>query len=148
VPLIVKDLYKNEVTAFAKRLTEPLADSLFRTPPVPPEVAIEEVIGIAERRTFDVDSLPVRVIRPTYEHRKWKLRNLNQPLHVGPDYLAAPVIWLIRPTLQRIAHISLVACTIVYASNARLVTTHMIKDRLDDVRLHAKLGHAGGAGAT
>jgi hypothetical protein len=24
---------------------------------------------------------------------KWELRNLNQPLNVGPDYLVAPVIW-------------------------------------------------------
>jgi hypothetical protein len=69
VPSIVKDLYKNEVTAFAKKLADPLADSLFRMPPVPPEVGVEKVIEIAGRRTFDGDSLPERVIKPTYDDR-------------------------------------------------------------------------------
>src|SRR5437899_1389934 len=54
---------------------------------------------------------------------------------------------MIRPTLQRFAHLSGIARAIVDARNASAVATHMVEHRLDDVRLHAKLGHASCASA-
>src|SRR5262249_41307419 len=53
----------------------------------------------------------------------------------------------ICPALERGAHVSFITCAVIDTSNAALVAGHMIKHCLDDVGLHAKFGHAGGASA-
>jgi hypothetical protein len=65
-------------------------------------------------------------------------------LFARPNYQRLNVI---RPFRQRVTHLAFVSCAIVDASNASLMTAHMIKHCLDNVRLHAKLGHASGARA-
>ena len=54
---------------------------------------------------------------------------------------------MIRPFRQSVVHFAFVSCAIIDASNASLVTTDVIKDSLDDVRLYAKLGHLRCSGA-
>src|SRR5262249_20912204 len=54
---------------------------------------------------------------------------------------------VISPTLQCLAHRVGVARSIINSCNPALVAADVIKDCLDDVRLNAKLGHAGGASA-
>jgi len=54
---------------------------------------------------------------------------------------------VVGPSLQRIAHRLRVRRSIINTSNPALVATYVVKDCFNDVGLHAKLGHAGGAGA-
>src|SRR5262249_16675436 len=54
---------------------------------------------------------------------------------------------MIRPFLQRGAHLPFVLCAVIDASNATLMSALMIKHSLDDVWLHPKLGHLRCTGA-
>src|SRR5271168_1199743 len=46
---------------------------------------------------------------------------------------------VVGPPRQRISHLGLVPRTIVDASDARAMTTHVVEDGFDNVRQHAKL---------
>ena len=51
---------------------------------------------------------------------------------------------VVSPQPQCGAFLPCIGCSVVNASHAGLVATHMIEHRLDDVRLHAKFSHTGG----
>lgn len=72
VPAIIKDLYKSEVSSFAKKLTNPLVDNLFQVRPIPAEVTIARFTEIAQHPIFDPASLPAVLVTPTYQDRVTK----------------------------------------------------------------------------
>ena len=66
---IVRELYTAEVSHLSKKITEPLADSLFRPGSVQANNAVSELTEIANRPALDVAVLPTRLVEPTMGDR-------------------------------------------------------------------------------
>jgi hypothetical protein len=78
---IVKNLFKSEASRLAKRLSQPMADRLFRPNRVSMDIAAAEVNSLAGRRVFDAASLPKSVVRPTQaerEERNYERRSIRK----------------------------------------------------------------------
>jgi hypothetical protein len=82
VPQAVKDLYTSEVSEFAKKLTDPLANSLFK--PVPTADTAAKIADIADQPIFDAGSLASAVVNPTLQDRKLELDKEKELSRVAP----------------------------------------------------------------
>jgi hypothetical protein len=71
---IIKDLYRGEVTATAKEITNPIADVIFRPAATSRELSLAIVENLAKKEVFDQSSMPAKLINPTYSDRIEKHR--------------------------------------------------------------------------
>src|SRR5262245_40934002 len=108
------------------------------------EIAMPDVRGQHQERSVKYFTLAQNAagttrLRSVSRGRGWRGWNVGDNLALAARDQATHVI---LPQRQRVAHLTLVARPVVDARRSALVPALMVENLLDDVRLHADVGHA------